>query len=336
MNSPSSVRDNFTHDLSIIIVSFNTRELLKKCLDSVVAATGSLKVETIVIDNVSRDQSAEMVEAEYPWVKLLRSDVNLGFGPANNKAYEVATGRYIVLLNSDAFLFPDSLTLSVKLMDENEQVGIGGGRLLRLDNSLQPSARLFPSLLNTFLVYSGLAERYAHSRFFGRMDNTWADPMQACETDWIPGAYLIIRRDILANMPMFDPAFFLYCEEVDLCKRTWGIGYKVMYWPQIAVTHIGGESSKSVTSLEMSRSGAQLILWSMRSTLLFYRKHYGGKAYLIYLFEIWWNSMRSLRNSLRGNAEGKAKAAYYKRVAEQMKCAWMDTNGGRVSPTQPW
>lgn len=277
-----------------------------------------------------------MVHSEFPWVKTIQSEINLGFGGANNRAYQGAKGRYIVLLNSDAFLEPDSLLLSFRKMEANPTVGLAGGQLIGRDGTLQPSARMFPSLLREFLTLSGLAYRFAHSKFFGQSDRTWADPDVEAEVDWVPGAYSIIRRDVLEKVGFFDPAFFLYYEEVDLCLRIQRAGYKIMYWPSIRVVHIGGESSRQVKTLEVSRSGAQLILWSMRSTLLFFRKHKSYSTAAICLLEIVWYRLRAIRNSLKRTPDGKVEALTYRKRAQLMEQAWRETDGGRVSPPQPW
>src|ERR1700744_1138285 len=129
-------------DISLILVSFNTREVLRESLQSVAREQGSLRIEIFVVDNNSRDGSVEMVETEFPHVRVIRSKVNLGFGAANNVALEQASGPYTVLLNSDAFLPPDSLRLSVERMDADPGVGLAGGRLVGRDYSWQPSARM--------------------------------------------------------------------------------------------------------------------------------------------------------------------------------------------------
>ena len=153
--------------------------------------------EIFVVDNLSRDGSADMVAAEFPQVRLIRSDCNLGFAAANNRAFEIASGKYIVLLNSDAFLQPGALRRAVEYMDADPRIGLGGARLVGRDGSWQPSARLFPSLLNDFLTLSGLAARYPAFAFFGRFDRTWADQDVAAEVDWVPGAFSIIRAAVL-------------------------------------------------------------------------------------------------------------------------------------------
>jgi hypothetical protein len=183
---------------------------------------------------------------------------------------------------------------------------------------------------------SGLANKYPKSRFFGSFDRTWADPMQPAEVGWVPGAFSIIRPEALRKVGLFDPDFFLYSEEVDLCKRIQNAGYKVMYWPDIVVIHIGGESSRQIKTLQMSSAGAQLIRWRMRSTLLYYRKHHGAKAWLAKMLELTLLRLTSLRNSISSDPRRKERARVSRNMVRLMQQAWEDTNGGRVSPPRPW
>jgi GT2 family glycosyltransferase len=323
-------------DVSILIVSFNTRGVLRESLESIERESPGLVVEISIVDNHSSDGSPEMIEQEFPHVRLLRSDVNLGFGAANNAALEGCRGRYIVLLNSDAFLTPDSLRLAVKHMDDNPRAGLGGGKLVGRDYSWQPSARMFPGILSDFSVMTGLASRYPKSKLFGHFDRTWADQSLPSEVDWVPGAFSIIRSDVIEKLGFFDPAFFLYSEEVDLCKRIQSAGYQIWYWPDIIVIHIGGESSRQVKSLEMSSTGAQLVLWRMRSTLLYYRKHHRWKAWLEKNMELALYRLTALRNSFSKNPRRMSRARENQNLAALMQRAWKETNGGRVSPPRPW
>jgi hypothetical protein len=327
---------SFQFDVSVVIVSFSTRDLLRECIQSVIRESGALRVQVIVVDNASTDGSPEMVAQEFPDVLLMRSDVNLGFGPANNLGFRSAGGRYVVLLNSDAFLTEGSLQRSVAHMDANPGAGLGGGRLTGRDGSLQPSARMFPTIIGDLLVLSGLAARFPRSRFFGRVDRTWASPMEAAEIDWVPGAYSIVRAEVLESVGFFDPRFFLYYEEVDLCKRIKNAGYSIWYWPDIVVVHIGGESSRQIRSLQLSRTGAQLTLWRMRSMLLYYRKHHGLFAWLTMVVEAVWYWLRSLRRRWSRNPDRRAIARADRSMISIMNQAWRDTKGGRCSPEQPW
>ena len=324
-------------DVSVIIVSFNTRDLLRECLHTLLAEVGSVRYELIVVDNASRDGSADMIAAEFPAVRLIRSATNLGFAAANNRGFAIAQGRYLVLLNSDAFLRSLALAKAVAYMDADPKIGLSGARLVGRDDSWQPSARLFPSPLNDFLSLSGLSARFPRSRFFGRMDRSWADPGEAAEVDWVPGAFSIIRHEILQQVGPFDESFFLYYEEVDLCRRIKVAGYKICYWPDVVVAHLGGESSKTLQHLQLSSAGAQLTLWRLRSAYLYYRKQQGMvTAWLAKQMEKQWHVLRAWRNARRQDAESHAKAEESRMIVTLIEQAWRETCGGRVSPPRPW
>jgi GT2 family glycosyltransferase len=324
-----------TCDASVIVVSYNTREILRACLDSLFAAIGNRQVEVIVVDNASRDSSADMIAESFPEVRLVRSPTNLGFAAANNVGFELARGRHLILLNPDTLLAPEAIGRALDHMEANPGVGLAGGRLLGRSGEDEPSARLFPSFLNEFLVLTGLAARFPHSRFLGRFDRTWADPAEPAVVDWVPGAFTIIRRDALTEVGGFDERFFLYYEEVDLCRRFKAAGWEIWYWPDIVVRHWGGESSKTVETVEFSSSGSQLVLWRMRSALLYYRKHHGRLgAWSLARLEMAWHTLRRLKAAVRPATRAKAEES--RRVAVLMRRAWQETLGGRVSPTRPW
>ena len=330
--------------VSIIVVSFNTRDLLRDCIQSILAECDQLppgvSAEVLIVDNASSDGSSEMVEDEFVAphlpVRLMRSDVNLGFAGANNLAMEAARGRYLVLLNSDAFFRPGALRLAIQHMDSNTTVGVGGARLVGTQGEWQPSARAFPTLWHVFVVFSGLASRFPKSRVFGAFDRTWASPDFQAEVDWVPGAFSIMRREALAKTGLFDPRFFLYCEEVDLCRRIKARGFRVIYWPDVVVTHIGGESGRQLTTLKFSDSESQVVLWRMRATLLYFRKHHGLQVWGIRALEDGMHRMRWLRNRNSSDPARRLRAQEAKLFLSLMRQAWKETNGGRISPPQPW
>jgi len=333
---PLPVNDSSQIDASIVIVSFNTREILRECLESVVRESAGLRVEILVVDNASSDGSPEMVEQEFPQARILRSEVNLGFGAANNVALREARGRYFVLLNSDAFFQPQSLERAIRHMDTTPGCGLAGGRLIGRDGSWQPSSRSFHSILNDFIVLTGLAYRFPKSRLFGRFDRTWADQDKAAPVDWVPGAFSIIRPSALARTGLFDPDFFLYYEEVDLCRRIQSAGFQVWYWPDVVIVHIGGESSRQLKTLEFSQRSAQVVLWRMRSTLLYARKHHGAGAHLNRWMETLLFHLVVLRNCFSRNSERRQRACHHRKLIALMNQAWKDTEGGRISPPRPW
>jgi GT2 family glycosyltransferase len=327
-------RESYTYELSIVIVSYNTKDLLRECLQSVHREAGSLSTEIFVVDNNSSDGSPLMVEIEFPEVKVIRSTVNLGFGAANNLALEAAQGRYIVLLNSDAFLSAGCLRTARDHMNAHPRVALAGARLVSRDFSWQPSARMFPHVITDALVLTGLAAKYPKSRFFGHFDRTWADPLQPSQADWVPGAFAIIRVEVLHEVGFFDPRFFMYGEEVDLCRRIKEAGHEIWYWPDIVVTHIGGESSRHMS--DGGQPGAQVVNWRMRSTLLYYRKHHGGMAWFAKWFEVVLYRVSSLRNRFSGDPLRQARSRRYRNLATAMQSAWIETMGGRTSPPRPW
>jgi len=325
-------------DLSLIIVSFNTRDVLRSCLESTLReiTASHLQVETIVVDNNSRDGSADMVREEFPHVQLFVSPANFGFAGANNLAIHHARGRYIVLLNSDAFLQPGSLQLAARYMDATPAAALGGARLIGQDGAWQPSARSFPTPLHEMLMLTGLAAKYSGSRFFGHNDRTWADPLQPAQVDWAPGAFSIIRRSVLDAVGLFDENFFLYYEEVDLCRRIRRAGYQIWYWPDIVVVHIGGESSRQLGHMQFSATGSQLTLWRMRSMLLYFRKHHGSTALLMRLLEGGFYRLRALHNRYSSHPQSGHRVFYNNVMASCLDQAWQETDGGRISPRRPW
>ena len=330
----TELRESYLYELSIVIVSYNTKDLTRECLQYVYREAEGINTEILLVDNNSSDGSQLMVETEFPQVKLMRSAVNLGFGAANNLALEAARGRYIVLLNTDAFLTPGSLAIARDHMAANPGAALGGARLVGRDLSWQPSARMFPHIISDFLVLTGLAAKFPKSKLFGHFDRTWADPLQPSQADWVPGAFSIIRSDVLRSVGFFDSRFFMYGEEVDLCRRIKRAGHQVWYWPDIVVVHIGGESSRHLKDGDLP--GAQVVNWRMRSTLLYYRKHHGNMAWLAKWIETLLYYAQYLRNRFSSKPVRQARSLRCKNLARAMGAAWIQTQGGRVSPPRPW
>lgn len=337
------VRSEYEFAVSVIVVSFNTRELLRECLQSLLAECARLpegtRAEVLVVDNASRDGSADMVARDFAQaavpVRLIRSEVNLGFGAANNLAMEAARGRYLVLLNSDAFFHPGALLRALQHMDEEPATCVGGACLIGRDGEMQFSGRMFHTVLRDAFVLTGLARIYSKSRFFAALDRTWADLAHTAEVDWITGAFMILRREALAKTGLFDPRFFLYYEEVDLCRRIQKAGFRVMYWPDVVVTHLGGESSRQVP-LTFSESAAQVVLWRMRSTLLYYRKHHAWQAWVARWLEEGIYMARRMRNHNSADPRRRERAREAALLSSLLRQAWKETCGGRVSPPRPW
>lgn len=256
--------------VSVLLVSYNTRHLLADCLGALRRAATNVPTQIIVVENASRDGSREALEREHPDVELIVNETNVGFGRANNQALERARGRYVLLLNTDAFVEPDTLERTVAFMEAHADVGVLGVRLTGRDGALQPSCRYFPNPLNTFVARAGLGRGGGPLRMVD--DLAWShDTVRDC--DWVPGCYYLVRRRVVVEAGLFDPRFFLYMEEVDHCRRVKALGWRVVYFPDARVVHLGGESAKA--DGEVTTHGLQSAPLQVESELLYYRKTYG-------------------------------------------------------------
>jgi GT2 family glycosyltransferase len=229
--------------LSIIIVSYNTRDLLRQCLLSLQATrlkAGSLEV--IVVDNNSLDGSGEMVAEEFPQVHLIRMEANVGFAAANNRALTSARGKYVLLLNSDTVVPEGALAQLLMAVESRSDIGIAGCRLLNPDGTPQVSFGRFPSLATVLAEFMGL-DRWRVTRRWTLTSGRAPEPGEPSHLiDYPSGACLLIRHDILRSLGGFDDGYFLYFEETDLCRRARDAGYRALYVASASVTHIGGAS----------------------------------------------------------------------------------------------
>lgn len=257
-------------DVSIIVVNYNTAHLLERCFGALRRARQGLALQTIVVDNASQDGSVSLVRDRFPDFELIESGANVGFGRANNLAVERCKGRYILLLNTDAFVEADTVAAAVRCLDAEPKVGVVGVRLLGSDGSQQPSCRYFPTPANIFFQRTRL-DRFAKGVV--AVDHPNWDPGINADCDWVPGCFLMIRRSIVQRIDLFDPRFFLYCEEIDLCRRVKAAGWAIRYLASARAVHIGGESAKSAGAI--SEAGRQLLPLQVESQLLYFRKHHG-------------------------------------------------------------
>lgn len=257
-------------DVSVILVSYNTVEMTKKALSHLFASTGDYKMEVFIIDNDSKDRSAEILRREYPDITLIENTKNVGFGRANNQALAKIKSRYVLLLNTDAFVEPDTLSKTVQYMDGHPQCGILGTKFLGRDGSLQPSCRFFPTPWNIFLERSGLKRIFKHAKMVD--DMSW-DHASVRNCDWVPGCYYLIRKEVIDQVGLFDSRYFLYYEEIDHCFAAKSAGWQVTFFPHTSVVHLGGESAKSEG--EITASGQQIDVLNMESELLYFRKNHG-------------------------------------------------------------
>lgn len=263
-------------DLSIIIVSWNVRELLRCCLASVDAGRGALALEVIVVDAASHDGSAAMVAAEFPWVRLLARSDNVGFPRGNNLGMALANGRYLLLLNPDTEMVGDTLTTLVAYLDAQPQVGMVGPQLLNSDGSVQSSRRRFPSLATAFFESTWL-QPYAPPSLLADFYVQDVADGETAVVDWLMGACMLTRRTLFEQVGGMDEAYFMYSEELDWCYRIKAAGWQVVYLPTAQVVHHAGKSSEqAVTARHVN---------FQRAKLRYFRKYHGrGAALLLRLF----------------------------------------------------
>lgn len=292
--------------LSIVIVSWNTRELLRRCLASVEAERAGFpegNLETIVIDNASVDGSADMVRAEFPRARLFVNADNAGFARANNQGIHTADSEYILLLNPDTELLGGALCALVDFMRSTPRAGAAGACLLNPDGTLQNSAYPMPGLFREAWRLLSLDSIQFRSRY---PLNAWASlPPRRVEV--AQGASLLLRRTALDAVGVLDESYYMYTEEVDLCYRLAKRGWDVYWVPQAKVLHHGGQSTRQVAG--------EMFLRLYHSKVIFFRKHYGqGKAIAYKLLLAAVSLPRILLGFLRLSPDGRRLSANYWRL----------------------
>lgn len=235
-------------DLSIIIVSFNVKDLLRECLESIWASLNSQTVsfEVVVVDNASDDDTCLMLKKEFTWVKLIEAKKNLGFSKANNLGTKDCLGEFILFLNPDTKPCLGSLEKMTSFLKKNLRVGIVGPRFLNEDGTFQPSIGVYPSLVSLIIEKPiDFLERKigedSHS-FLGRCSVKWRRFKEPSRVDWVGGAGLMCRREVFGRIHGFDENFFMYFEDVDFCLRAKKAGWKVYFLPQAKIYHLRGRS----------------------------------------------------------------------------------------------
>lgn len=247
--------------VSIILVNYNGAEVVVDCLRSLQQQLQTIPHETIVVDNDSHDGSPDLIQQKFPAVQLLRMTENQGFGAGNNAGAKIATGDFLLLLNTDTLLTEDILPPLVRLMKEHPEVGIIGPKLLNLDGSLQLSTAWAIGIVGEYKTLQR-HKQYAEPEMREAIQQTFEQPQ---EVDVIVGAAFFIRRDLFEQLNGFDEHFFMYCEESDLCQRAQNLGWKILYTPEISVVHILGHS--------VGKLSDRMALEYRRSQLYYYQKH---------------------------------------------------------------
>lgn len=270
-------------DLSIVIVSYNTKDFLANCLDSIYKTSKDLSFEIVVVDNASGDKSADMVSKEYKDVILVENSQNLGFSKANNLGVKKTNGRYILFLNADTVVYPDTLKTMIDFMDSQKQAGAATCKLVMPNGKIDDAShRGFPTPWNSFSHFTGLAKIFPKTKLFGGYNLGFEDLSKTHEIDVLAGAFMFVRRKAGEDVGWWDEDYFFYGEDIDFCFMLKEKGWKIHYVPQVSILHYKGVSggikkhSKHLTTAdEETRIKSQKERF--RAMRLFYKKHYEKK-----------------------------------------------------------
>ncbi|OJI06450.1 hypothetical protein BK004_03580 [bacterium CG10_46_32] len=250
-------------DISIIIVSWNVRGLLEKCLASLYSHTEGITFEVIVVDNASSDGSVEMAQEKFQDMQVIALDENKGFATANNIGIKESSGKYILLLNPDTELTENSLKKVFDKMESNESIGILGCKLLNTDGTLQDSVRKFPRVQDLFALFFKLYKLFPSLLHYYLAKDF--DYRREAEVDQVMGAFFCINRSVIDKIGPLDSKYFIWFEEVDFCRRAKRAGFKIVYWPGTSIIHHGGQSFGQVQT-------AKKQWWFFRSALRYLTK----------------------------------------------------------------
>lgn len=251
--------------ISVVIVSYNTRDMTLKCLDALYTNLAAIPAEVWLVDNASTDGTVADVQRDFPKVQVIANNRNVGFGTANNQAMRQASGKYILLLNTDAFVKPYTLATLIQYLDAHPETAAIGPRILNADGSLQHSCHRFPSPLRTMCENLLLSAAFPNNSMVGDLRN-WPHDSE-CDVDFVIGACVLFRRSVLETIGLFDEEFFMYAEETDLFYRLKQAGHRTVFVPTAQCIHLGGGSGKEQSD--------RVFCEFRRGQEKFFRKHYG-------------------------------------------------------------
>ncbi|HKJ34531.1 MAG TPA: glycosyltransferase family 2 protein [Balneolales bacterium] len=257
-------------DLSVCIVNWNTKSLLKQCLKSIYSRTQGIKFEIIIVDNASWDGSVEMLKKEFPHCKVIESNINMGFSKGNNLAIKHARGRYVLFLNPDTELRTNALSGMVKFLENNQPYGAVGCKLLNKDLSIQLTcARSFPTPFREFCFLSFLDRIFLRSKIFESTEMRYWDHQKSKEVDCLSGACVMTRRKVLEQIGGFDESFFMYGEDIEFCYRIRNNGMNIFYLAEEEIIHYSGASSSQIKDSSFS------AVMQRESNYKFIKNNYG-------------------------------------------------------------
>ncbi|MBI4080803.1 MAG: glycosyltransferase family 2 protein [Candidatus Levybacteria bacterium] len=270
-------------DLSIVIVSYNAKDFLRRCLTSIQKNPANISHEVIVVDNASPDDSADMVEKEFPKVHLIAHKENVGFSKANNIGIKKSSGRYVLFLNPDTEIVDNALEEMIDFMDAHEEAGAATCFVKMPNGKLDDAAhRGFPTPWNAFCHFSGLGKVFPKSMLFNGYHMGWKDLDRVHEIEVLAGAFMIVRREAGEQVGWWDEDYFFYGEDVDFCYVLWEKGWKIFFVPGVTVLHNKGVSggirkeSESVTTADI-KTRRRVTKARFDAMKIFYNKHYVQK-----------------------------------------------------------
>jgi len=260
-------------EVSVVVVNWNTQDILRDCLKSIYEQGGEIDLEVIVIDNASTDGSVEMVKKDFSQVTLIENPQNRGFAAANNQGIDISKGRYVLLLNSDTVVLDNAIAKTAAFADSHPEAAVVGCRVLNPDRTLQPTCFMFPSILNMLLSSTYLYKLFPKNKFFGRERMTWWDRNDIKEVDVVTGCFMLIRQKAIQQVGTMDEQFFMYGEETDWCYRFKEAGWKILFTPCAEIIHLGGQSAQ--------KRATTMVVQLRKSILQFMKKHHGPLTYRI-------------------------------------------------------
>lgn len=263
-------------DISVIIVNWNTKEMLLDCLKSLTKQNISYTNEIIVVDNGSTDGSQEAVRAAFPDVQIIENNANLGFAKANNIGILKSRGRYVCLINSDVIVMDNCLQHLMTFMDSNTKIGIAGPKILNPNLTLQNSCRSLPTLWNNLSPALGLDKIFKNMPFFSGVNMRFFDHRSVRKVEALAGCCLIIRKTALDQVGLFDEQYFIYFEETDLCKRFGQAGWDIVFCPDASIIHHHGASS--------AKDPARFNIEQMKSQMKYWKKYNSRITLIIFQF----------------------------------------------------
>ena len=332
IEAPSPVRQL----VSIIVVTYNSEDEIRECLQSIITAKTDALWELIVVDNASRDRSAAIVREEFPEARLIANTANVGSAAANNQALPYLEGDLVLLVNPDSRLCEGAIDAAVAHMKRYPECGILGGLLLDEDGGIHPSARRFPNALRKILMLSGLRERWKDQKWFRDSEFGWADFQKPLNVDWVPGAFTMLRRSLIRELGFFDERFYLYYEETDLCLRAKRHGWEVHFIPESRVIHEGGASSRKHDTEDFDRAGSQEMRFRVLAECLYHRKNHGLVALWGNIGVEWaWHRLRAWASVLPWR-KSETKRRSSKMIVRQLEAGLRETEFGTFCPPRPW